>query len=121
MSNIAANQIKLDLAAIPPSIEERNGTYYITQSPITFAAVIMRFQEGLSPETIHRDCFPSLPLAHIYSAVSFYLSNQEQVETYLAQIKQEEDERQRQLLTTYPEFIKTAEELRERVTSAPQK
>ncbi len=38
MSNIAANQIKLDLAAIPPSIEERNGTYHITKSPITFAA-----------------------------------------------------------------------------------
>jgi uncharacterized protein (DUF433 family) len=113
--------IKLDLAAIPPSIEERDGTYYITQSPITFAAVILRFQEGLSPETIRRDCFPSLPLAHIYSAISFYLSNQEQVENYLAQIKREEDELQQELLTEHPEFIKTAEELRERMLSLPQK
>jgi uncharacterized protein (DUF433 family) len=121
MSTITANQIKLDLAAIPPSIEERNGIYYITQSPITFAAVILRFKEGLSPETIRRDCFPSLPLAHIYSAISFYLSNQEQVENYLKQIKREEEELQQRLLATYPEFIKTAEELRERVTTIPQK
>lgn len=113
--------VKLDLAAIPPSIEERNGTYYITQSPITLAAVILRFQEGLSPETIRRDCFPSLPLAHIYSAISFYLSNQEQVENYMAQIKREEDELQQQLLAANPEFIKTAEELRERMVSIPQK
>lgn len=113
--------VKLDLAAIPPSIEERNGTYYITQSLITFDAVILRFQEGLSPETIRRDCFPSLPLAHIYSAISFYLSNQEQVENYLTQIKREEDELQQQLLAAHPEFIKTAEELRERMVSIPQK
>ena len=94
--------VKLDLAAVPPSIEERNGMYYITQSPITFAAVILRFQEGLSPETIRRECFPSLPLAHIYSAINFYLSNQEQVENYLEQVKREEDELQQRLLATYP-------------------
>jgi uncharacterized protein (DUF433 family) len=107
--------VKLDLAAIPPSIEERNGTYYIAQSSITFTAMILRFQEGLSPETIRRDCFPSLPLAHIYSAISFYLSNQEQVDNYLKQVKQEEDELQQQLLAAHPEFIKTAEKLRERI------
>ncbi len=107
--------VKLDLAAIPPSIEERDGTYYLTQSPITFAALVLRFQEGLSPETIRRDCFPALPLAHIYSAISFYLSNQEQVDGYLKQVKQEEDELQQRLLATHPEFIQTAEELRERI------
>ena len=112
--------VKLDLRAIPPSIEERDGNYYITQSPITFAAVILRFKEGLSPGTIHRDCFPGLPLAKIYSAVSFYLNNQGQVEEYLKQLRQEEDERQQQLLATHPEFIKTAEELRERIGLAPQ-
>lgn len=118
---MSSQKAKLDLAAIPPSIEERNGSYYITQSPITFAAVILRFQEGLAPETIRRDCFPSLPLAHIYSAISFYLSNQEQVENHLKQLKQEEDELQQQLFTTYSEFIKPAEELRERSPLAPQK
>lgn len=118
---MSTQTVKLDLAAIPPSIEEKNGIYYITQSPITFAAVILRFREGLSPDTIRRDCFPSLPLAHIYSAISFYLSNQVQVENYLKQVKQEEDELQQQLLAAHPEFIKTAEELRERVASIPQK
>ncbi len=117
---MSIQKVKLDLCAIPPSIEERDGSYYFTQSPITFAAVILRFKEGLSPETIRRDCFPALPLAKIYNAVSFYLNNQEQVEAYLRQVKQEEDERQRELLAAHPEFIETAEAWRERTGLAPQ-
>ena len=113
-------KVKLNLRAIPPAIEERDGVYYVTESPITFAAVILRFKEGLSPETIRRDCFPSLPLAKIYAAISFYLNNQEQVEDYLSQIKQEEDEEQEKLLATHPEFIETAEAWRERTGLAPQ-
>ncbi len=114
-------KITLDLGAIAPSIEERDGRYYISESSITLEAVILRFKEGLSPETIRRDCFPSLPLQKIYNAISFYLSNQEQVEVYFKQIRQEEDERQQQLLAAHPEFIKTAEELRERISASPQK
>jgi len=33
-------KIKLKLRAIPPAIEERDGSYYITQSSVSFAAVI---------------------------------------------------------------------------------
>lgn len=115
------HKVKLNLHAIPPAIEERDGSYYITQSSISFAAVILRFKEGLSPESIRRDCFPSLPLMKIYSVISFYLNHQAQVEGYLKHLRQEEDELQRQLLAQHPEFIKTAEELRERVSVAPRK
>ena len=114
-------KIKLKLRAIPPAIEGRDGGYYITQSSVSFAAVILRFKEGLSPEAIRRECFPSLPLVKIYSAISFYLNHREQVENYLKQLRQEEDELQQQLLTRHPEFIKTAEGLRERISAAPQK
>jgi uncharacterized protein (DUF433 family) len=109
-------KIKLYLRAIPPAIEEREGSYYITQSSVPLSAVLGRFKEGLSPETIRRDCFPSLPLVSIYSVVSFYLNHQEQVETYLRQVRQEEEEQQQYLLTHHPAFIKTAEELRDRIT-----
>lgn len=111
---------QLDLQATPPSIEERDGQYYITQSLITFAAVILRFKEGLSPETIRRDCFPSLPLAKIYSAISFYLNHQEKVENYLRRLRQEEDELEGQLLARHPEYIKSAEELRARFSLTRQ-
>ncbi len=107
-------KIKLKLRSIPPAIEERDGSYYITQSAVPFAAVILRFKEGLSPEAIRCECFPSLPLMKIYSVISFYLNHQEQVESYLSQRRQEEDELQGQLLRQHPEFIKTAEELRKR-------
>jgi uncharacterized protein (DUF433 family) len=117
---MSSRKVKLDLRAIPPAIEERDGIYYFTESPITFAAVILRFKEGLSPETIHRDCFPALPLADIYGAVSFYLNNQAQVEDYLNQVKQDEDALQQELLTAHPEFIETAEGWRERTGLAPR-
>jgi uncharacterized protein (DUF433 family) len=115
---MSVRKVKLKLHAIPPLIEEREGVYYVSQSPITLAAVVLRFKEGLSPETIRRDCFPSLPLVKIYSVLSFYLTHQDQVENYLDQLRREEDERQEQLLTQHPEFIKTAEELRERIGTA---
>jgi uncharacterized protein (DUF433 family) len=117
---MSIQKVKLDLRAIPPSIEERDGTYHITQSPITLAAVILRFKEGLSPETIRRDCFPALPLGKIYDVISFYLNQQEEVENYLAQLRQEEDELQQQLLASHPALIKTAETLRERVPVTPR-
>jgi len=118
---MALRKTKLKIVAIPPAIEERNGDYYITQSDVSFAAVILRFKEGLSPEAIRRECFPSLPLVKIYSAISFYLNSREQVENYLEQLRQEEDELQQQLLTRQSDFIKTAEELRERISAATQK
>lgn len=103
---------------IPPAIEERDGDYFIAQSSVSLAAVIFRFKEGLSPEAIRRECFPSLPLASIYSAVSFYLNQREMVENYLQQLRREEDDLQQQLLNRFPDYIKTAEELRERLTTA---
>lgn len=114
---MSSQKTKLDLSAIPPSIEERNGIYYITQSSVTLEAVILRFKEGLSPETIRRDCYPSLSLASIYSAISFYLNNQVQVESYLNQLRCEADDLQRQLLVDHPDFIKTSEELRDRIST----
>ena len=110
-------KVTLELRAMPPSIEEKNGSYYIAQSPIALEAVILRFKEGLSPETIRRDCFPALSLASIYSVLSFYLNNQSQVESYLEQVQSDMDELQQQLLADHPESIKTAEELRDRIGS----
>jgi uncharacterized protein (DUF433 family) len=118
VKKMSIEKATLELRAIPPSIEERNGSYYITQSPITFEAVVLRFKEGLSPETIRRDCFPTLSLAGIYSVISFYLNNQAQVDNYLKQVRLEEDELQQRLLTDSPESIKTAEELREQISTA---
>lgn len=117
---VSDQDLKLDLRAVPPSIEERQGGYYIAQSPITFGAAILRFKEGLSPELIHRDCYPSLPLAKIYSAISYYLNNQELVDNYLKQLQQYENELQEHLLARHPEFIKPAEELRARAGTRPQ-
>lgn len=118
---MGAPTVKLSLAATPPAIEEREGSYFIAHSPIPLAAVILRFQEGLSPDTIRRECFPSLPLAHVYSAIAFYLNHQDEVDAWLKQVRQEEDALQERLLVEHPEMVKTAEELRDRLLSvSPQ-
>ncbi len=118
----AAQKSTIEISAtLPPAIEERDGGYYIAQSSVPLAAVIVRFKEGLSPETIRRECFPSLSLASIYSAVTFYLNQQELVENYLQQLRREEDELQQQMLNRHPDYIKTAEELRERHSVATPK
>ena len=106
---------------LPAAIEARDGVYYIAQTSTTLAAVITRFKQGLSPEEIRHECFPSLSVNQVLSAVGLYLNHRKQVEDYLQQFQQEGDELQAQLLTRYPAYIKTAEELRERLSTAAPK
>jgi hypothetical protein len=44
--------------------------------------VIFGFRDGASPETIRQN-FPSLSLAQVYGAITFYLSHPDESETYL--------------------------------------
>jgi hypothetical protein len=39
--------------------------------------------DGLSPETIATECFPTLTLEQVYGAITYYLANREMVNTYL--------------------------------------
>ena len=66
---------------VPISIAE-DGTWRVKGSRVTVDVVLGQFLRGSTPEQIQDD-FSTLSLANIYGLISYYLSHQEEVETYL--------------------------------------
>ncbi len=51
---------------------------------IAIEHVIQYFKEGVQPDAIVRDYYPTLTLEEVYATVTYYLHNREAVEAYLA-------------------------------------
>src|SRR5258706_14220005 len=67
----------------PDYIEQRDNGYWILGTRVSLDSVVYRFLEGLSPETIQADCFPTLTLDQVYGAISYYLTNRGEIDRYL--------------------------------------
>lgn len=67
-------------------IEKRKEGYWIIGSRVSLESVIFAFLEGLSPETIASECFPTLTLEQVYGAITYYLANRPEMDSYLQQI-----------------------------------
>jgi uncharacterized protein (DUF433 family) len=84
-------------------IEQRDRGYWIRGTRVSLDSIVYRFLEGLSPETIQADCFPTLTLAQVYGAISYYLSNRAEIDSYLAQADKDYEEFRRRVRSEYPE------------------
>jgi uncharacterized protein (DUF433 family) len=66
-------------------VQERDGGYWISGTRVSLDSVVIVFQQGLSPETIVRECFPTLTLEQVYGAIAYYLAHREKIDSYLEQ------------------------------------
>jgi uncharacterized protein (DUF433 family) len=84
------------LTAEPPPLYITNeGVVRITGTRVSLDTVIGAFQNGSTAEQIVYK-YPSLNLADVYAVISHYLRHRQEVDTYLAQQRQEiEDVRQK--------------------------
>jgi len=64
---------------------------------------VYRFLEGLSPETIQADCFPTLTLDQIYGAISYYLANRSEIDRYLQEADEDYEKFRQRIRAEYPE------------------
>jgi uncharacterized protein (DUF433 family) len=96
-----------------PYIEERNGGLYVEGTRVSLDSVVIRFQEGASPERIVQS-FPTLKLSQVYGAIAYYLENQQMVNEYIA-------EGQRELERTVPPLSQSNPELFARLEAAREK
>src|ERR1051325_11396119 len=71
-----------------PYIEERNGGLYVAGTRVSLDSVVIRFQEGSSPERIVQS-FPALKLSQVYGAIAYYLENELTINEYLAEGERE--------------------------------
>lgn len=63
------------------------GGLYLVGSRVSLDSIVSGFNQGMSAETI-RENFPSLTLAQVYGAITYYLENRSDVDAYL--VRQDE-------------------------------
>ena len=65
-------------------VEKRNGGYYLLGSRASLEPIVQEFLEGASPESIV-ERFPTLSLEQVCGAITFYLANRQEIDSYLAE------------------------------------
>jgi uncharacterized protein (DUF433 family) len=73
-----------------------DGTIRIADSRVSLDSVVHHYKLGASAEQIAQK-FPSLELADIYAAITYYLNHREAVENYLQQQDADGDEIQKKI------------------------
>ena len=106
-------ETKLNLNDVPAYIEPRDGGYYVIGTPISLESVIHQFKEGLSAETIQRECFPLLTLEQVYGVCTYYLRHKEKVEEYLQEAERDLERLPGQLEEQYPGLLHRQDHLRQ--------
>lgn len=69
-------------------IEERDSGYFVAGTRVSLDSIVYAFLRGESPEGI-AESFPALDLEQIFGALAFYLANQDSVDQYLRDGRQE--------------------------------
>lgn len=103
----------LEVSESVPIREDDEGVWRIGNTRVLFALVIREYQRGATPEAI-ADNYSTVELAHVYSAVAYYLRNREEVDSYLARREKVADELRRQIEKRQPETA----EIRARLLAA---
>jgi len=87
----------------PDYIEQRDKGYWVRDTRVSLESVVYRFLEGLSPETIQSDCFPTLTLDQVYGTISYYLANRAEIDRYLKEADDEYETFRERIRAQYPE------------------
>jgi len=100
-------------------VEYRDEGYWIAGSRVSLDSVALAFREGLSPEAIAGECFPTLTLEQVYGAIAYYLAHREQIDDHLRQAEAEFDALRERTRSTDPEFARRWTEARRRTVARP--
>lgn len=92
-------------------IEERNGGLYVAGTRVSLDSVVIRFQQGASPEKIVQS-FPALKLSQVYGAIAYYLENETTVKEYIAEGERELERSTGPLSQTNPDLFARLEAAR---------
>lgn len=72
-------------------VERREGSFYVIGSRVPLAIIVHDFLDGDTPEAIQSN-FSALSLEEVYGAITFYLSNRDEVEKDMAERRRVEEE-----------------------------
>lgn len=84
-------------------VEFSQGDYFVTGSRVLLEGLVTDFLDGRSPETIQQS-FPTLKLAQVYGAITFYLDHQAEINAYLQQRGDDYEARRQANISQQPDF-----------------
>lgn len=93
-------------------IERLDQVYRIKGTRVSLDSIIYQFRQGRSPEAI-QDAFPILSLSQVYGAISFYLDHQTELEAYLAQNEQTEEDFSAEIARLFPKGAALKEKIKQ--------
>jgi uncharacterized protein (DUF433 family) len=97
-------------------VEERNGGLYVAGTGVSLDSVVIRFQEGASPDKIVQS-FPTLKRSQVYGAIAYYLENEEFVNRYLAEGAKQLEQALVPLSEANPDLFRRLESARRQMSS----
>jgi uncharacterized protein (DUF433 family) len=63
-------------------VEKTEGVYQLAGTRVSLDSIVYAFWRGQTAESIAQS-FPVLTLEHVYGALTFYLTNQSEIDAYL--------------------------------------
>src|SRR5271157_5504068 len=92
-------------------VDERNGGLYVRDSGVSLDSVVIRLQEGATPEKIVHS-FPTLKLSQVYGVIAYYLENEKAIKDYIAEGERQLEQPAVPLSRTNPELFARLEAAR---------
>jgi uncharacterized protein (DUF433 family) len=86
-------------------VEQRDGGYWIRGSRVSVDSVVLAFRDGLSPEAIATECFPTLSLEQVYGVITYYLGHRGELDAYLNEAEGEHSALRERTRNAQPDFV----------------
>lgn len=99
-------------------VEFRDESYWVAGTRVSLKSVVLAFQNGLSPETIAAECFPTLTLEEVYGAVAYYLGHQTEIDQYLKDSAVAAEKLRQEMRAAEPEYYRKLMEARREMAMA---
>ena len=80
------------------------GVYRIVDTRVSLDSLVYLFREGMSAESMV-ESYPDLTLEQVHGALAFYLANQKEIDTYLAEGQRVAEAQHRQSRQANAELI----------------
>ena len=85
-------------------VQERSGEYYVANTRVPVGVVIASWKRQAAPERIVEQ-FPTISLADVYGAITYYLDHQQELERHFARLRDEYERERLQAQAKRPEFF----------------
>ena len=99
-------------------VEQHGAGWRVRGSRVSLDSVVAAFRDGLSPEAIARECFPTLSLEQVYGVITFYLANRAELDAAGQAMQAEGEAWRQQQRAAEPGFVEKMSQARRELLAA---